>query len=331
MMDSPPDPVPDQPQRRSEAELERRRHYRQKYQAAHPERARQQHLKSQRRAQERLKIEKAHRASERARVRQWAAANPGRDHERKRAWNEQNPERVREQKRNYYHRNQEQRQHAAREQNTQRRQDPGLREQERHYQAARQHLRNAQQNERRSSPEARQKHNVEQNERRRRNRRRRQLGLPPRPSHRVTINERESNATAARQFFARRRGAREIRLLREEGAEVRALASLSQDAFWREDLEARIRADAAKPARIAAAVDMFLATKGGARLREEIRMDSIARELHGAAPYPDAEAEARRRVLAALAARRSALIGIALPTPGPSPTTPLAGRAAVAL
>lgn len=98
----------------------------------------------------------------------------------------------------------------------------------------------------------------------------------------------------------------------EELAEVRAESALASDARWRVSLAARIRADAERPARIAAAVGRLLQTRDGFDLKEEVRMDSIARTLRGIGPYPDLDAETRRRAAAVLAARHAAV------TRGPS-------------
>jgi hypothetical protein len=304
----------------SDAERQKRqRESRAKYRAAYPDRVRQTRRGNRARRRARLEAEGKRRTRDRQRVHEWAAAHPDRARERSRMWSEQNSERRRELQRNYYQRNQEERRRAAREQNTRRRQDPAQREQERQYQAARRELRNAQQRVRRSDPEARDKHNQEQNERRRRERRRHHLGLPPRRPYRATINERETNKSAARAFFSQRRRVGEIRVLREEQAEVRAAASLASDTFWNKDLAARIRADAKRPARIAAAVNELLATEAGARLSEEVRMDSIARRLRGAEPYPDAATEALRRAFAALTGPRGALAEGSVPAHGRAP------------
>ena len=285
--------------------MQRRRLSREKYKAADPERARRQHRESQRRSYARLKVERAHRERARDRVRAWAAANPERVRKRQRAWSAKNPERVREHKRNYYHRNRETRQAASRDQSARRRRDPAEREKARQYQAEHREQRNLRQNERRSTPEAREKYNREQNERRARERRRRELGLPPRPVHRATTNERARNAAAAEAFFTRKRNSRELRLLGEEFAEVQAETVLASEARWRADLAARIRADAERPTRIAAAISRLLETPDGIRLKEAVRMDSIARTLRGMRPYPDLDAEARRRVVDALSARHA--------------------------
>ena len=304
----------------------RQRESRARYRAAYPDRVRQSKRGNRERRRARLEAELKRRTRDRQRVHEWAAAHPDRARERSRVWSEQNPDRRRELQRNYYQRNQEERRRATREQNTRRRKDLVQRERERQHQAARREVRNAQQMARLSDPEARDKHNQEQNERRRRERRRRQLGLPPRRTHRATINEREANGSAAHAFFSRRRGAGEIRLLREGQAEVRAAASLASDALWGQELAARIRADATGPARAAAAVNELLATEVGTRLREEVKMDSIARRVRGAEPYPDAEAEVRRRALNAITARRAALAEGGVPAHGRASKARLFGR-----
>lgn len=305
-MDNVPEPGP--PQSPSEAERQqRRRESREKYKAADPERARRQHLESQRRSYARQKAEAARRKQARERVRDWTAANPERARERKQAWNQQNPERVREHKRNYYARNREQRQHSAREQNVRRRQDPAIREKELQYRTAHREQLNAQQRTRRADPAIRAKDNQRQNERRKLDRRLRKLGLPPRPLHRITLNERAANATAADTFFARRRTAREFRVLKEELAEVHGETASVSDERWHRELESLIRADSERPARIRAALNRYLATPAGAALREELRMDSIALRVRGADPYPSLDKELRRRAAAALIARQAGL------------------------
>jgi hypothetical protein len=286
---------------------QRERERRAQYQAANPEKVRQDRRDYEQRRQERLKAEDARRTKNRQRAREWAAANPDRARAKRKAWNEQHPERARELQRNYHQLNSDERKRAAREQNTRRRKDPAQREREREYQAARSDVRNAGQRVRRADPEVRDKLNQEQNERRRRERRRRQLGLPPRRPHRATINERAENAAAASAFFSRRHSPAEVRTLLQKQAEVRAAASLTSDSFWAAELAAQIRTDARLPARIAALTNQKLATGEGGRLREEVRLDSIARAQRGAQPYSSLEGEARRRALVALTMPRSAV------------------------
>lgn len=324
-----PETIPESEREQSltEEQRQRRRLSREKYKAADPERARWQRRESQRRGYARLKAERAHRERARERVRAWAAANPERVRQRQRGWSGKNPERVREHKRNYYHRNREIRRAASRDQNARRRQDPAEREKARLYQVEHREHRNLQQNERRSTPGAREKHNREQNERRARERRRRELGLPPRPMHRATINERARNAAAAEEFFTRKRNARELRILGEELAEVHTESALGSEARRRANLAARIRADAERPARIAAAVSRLLETGDGIRLKEAVRMDSIARTLRGKGPYPDLDVEVRRRAAAALAARHAAPVNRRPSVPVGHSVVQLTGRA----
>ena len=115
-------------------------------------------------------------------------------------------------------------------------------------------------------------------------------------------------------------------MLREEQAEVRAAATLASDALWSQKLAARIRADATRPVRTAAAVNELLATEVGTRLREEVKMDSIARRVRGAEPYPDAEAEVRRRALNTITARRAAIAEGGVPAHGRASQARLFGR-----
>ncbi len=305
--------------------------YRVAYDAAHREKILEQKRDAERRRTARIQADAQRVIDNRERARRWAAEHPDASREKSRRWAEQNPERRRELGRNYYERHLEERRRATREQNAKRRQDPLQREREREYRAEHRAHRNAQKAKRLSDPEARAKYNQEQNERRRRDRRLRRLGLPPRSTRRPTINEREGNQAAADTFFERRRTAPEVLRLRDEHVDVRVRAALAPEAFWEEELAVRIRDDAAKPGRIRAAVDELLATKAGPRLREEVRMDEIARRLRGAEPYPDAAKEVRRRALGVLAARRAQLEAAEhRPAPDPPSTGASLERPAIA-
>jgi len=286
---------------------ENAREWRRAYNATHRDKQLHQKREAEHRRRQRIKTARERVQKNRDRVRAWAAANPEKVRARKRAWDERNAERVREHSRAYYHRNIEQRREASREQNRRRLSDPQQREKQRQYQAANRERRNEWQRTRRADPAIRERENLEQNERRRIERRRRRLGLPPRPMRRATINERARNAEAAAAFNSRRWTAQEIRALQEELLEVQAEAARSSDEHHRLELAARIRADAEKPARIAAEIDRYLGTRAGAILREEVRMDSVARRARGARAYPSTDAEVRRRASAALEARRAAL------------------------
>ncbi|OJX69436.1 MAG: hypothetical protein BGO94_13035 [Micrococcales bacterium 72-143] len=145
--------------------------------------------------------------------------------------------------------------------------------------------------------------------------------------HRSTINERAQNTAAAAAFFTRRRGTPELRLLRDERAEVHAEALTVSEERRRAELAAQIQADTRRPARIRALLDKYLATPAGARIREEVRMDSIARQRRGAGAYPDLEKEALRRAAAILIARRAAGQSARSPVERQALGSPSAGRA----
>lgn len=259
------------------------------------ERELQQKRDAERARRERLRRQEAARAKNRERVKAWAAANPEKVKARREAWKAKNADRQREHARNYYHRHLDERRAAARAQNAKRRADPEVREAEREYRASRRDVLNEQQNARRSESEARQRHNEEQNIRRKVDRRLHKLGLPPRPKHRWTIDERlqmeREQAAAAKRRWTKP----DIAKLQEEAAAIRGEAYWASPDRFQEKLEARIQADLDRPKRLAAAVDALLDGREGRRLREEVRMDSIARQLRGADPYPDPAAEARRR------------------------------------
>lgn len=259
------------------------------------ERVLQQKREAEARRREKLKREEAARIKNRERVKAWAAANPEKVAARRAKWLADNADRQREHARNYYHRHHDERKKAARAQNARRREDPAYRTAEQEYRNVRRDVLNEQQNRRRSTPEGRAAHNAEQNARRRVDRRLHQLGLPPRPKHRYTIDERlalEAECAAADQ---RRWTKKDLAALREELRGIGGETWWQSEARWHADLERRIQADLESPKRLAAAVDRFLATREGRALYEEVRMDAIARMLRGKAAYPSLGGEARRR------------------------------------
>jgi hypothetical protein len=126
------------------------------------------------------------------------------------------------------------------------------------------------------------------------------LGLPPRRIRRAYAAERRGNAAAANEFFSRRRRAAEINRIRAESFEVlpghraavefraRYLAAGALEKVAARDRETRARemVETAKRSVSASRIE---------RITEEVRMDSIARQLRGRAPY-DIDAEVQRRV-----------------------------------
>ncbi|MGE3193858.1 MAG: hypothetical protein AB7K08_10360 [Microbacteriaceae bacterium] len=243
----------------------------------------------------RLKRQEVATARNRDRVKAWAEANPDRVKARRDAWLAANQDRQREHARNYYHRHKAERQQAAREQNARRRTDPAYRAAEQEYRNGRREVLNEQQNRRRSTPEGRAAHNAEQNARRRIDRRLHKLGLPPRPKHRWTIDERLEMERELASADRRRWTKADIAALQEELRGIRGETWWHTEERWRAALERRIEADLAYPAKLANAVEKFLATREGRQLHEDVRLDAIARILRGARPYPSLDAEARRR------------------------------------
>lgn len=259
------------------------------------ERLLQQKRDAEAKRRERLKRQEKAAVKNRARVKAWAEANPERVKARRDAWLAENRERQREHARNYYHRHKEERQKAARAQNARRREDPAYRKAEAEYAAGRRDVLNEQQNRRRSTPEGRAAHNAEQNARRRVDRRLHKLGLPPRPKHRWTIDERLEMERELAAADRRRWKKADIAALQEELRGIRGEAWWQSEDRWRAALERRIEAQLEYPAKLAKAVEKFLGTRGGRQLHEDVRLDAIARILRGAKPYPSLDAEARRR------------------------------------
>lgn len=259
------------------------------------ERLLQQKRDAEAKRRERLKRQEVAAAKNRARVKAWAEANPERVKARREAWLAANRDRQREHARNYYHRHKADRQQASREQNARRRADPAYRASEQEYRNGRREVLNEQQNRRRATPEGRAAHNEEQNARRRVDRRLHKLGLPPRPKHRWTIDERLQMERELAAADRRRWKKADVAALQEELRGIRGEAWWHSEDRWRAALERRIEADLEYPAKLAKAVEKFLATREGRRLHEDVRLDAIARILRGARPYPSLDAEARRR------------------------------------
>ena len=274
-----------------EANAERIREAQATWNAEH----REQNAAAERKRQERRRRQEVQRQKDRERVKAWAAEHPEQVKARRDKWLAENRERQREHARNYYHRHKEERQKAARAQNAKRREDPAYRKQEAEYAAGRREVLNEQQRQLRSDTERRAAHNEEQNTRRKVDRRLHKLGLPPRPKHRWTIDERAEAEAAAAAAVKRRWTKKEINALEFEARESRAEAWPTSETAWHASTESRLRAAIRQERELETSVTRYLASPVGRRLREEVRMDSRARELRGADSYPDLDAEARLR------------------------------------
>lgn len=116
-----------------------------------------------------------------------------------------------------------------------------------------------------------------------------QLDLPPRRVERVYAADKRANAAAANEFFARRRTAKERAAIQRE---PRPTISKGHQATL--DARRRLQSrDARFTAMMPVIAEAYLADHS-ARLREEIRLDSVARQLRGKEPY-DVEAEVKTR------------------------------------
>ncbi|WP_345048055.1 hypothetical protein [Microbacterium invictum] len=133
------------------------------------------------------------------------------------------------------------------------------------------------------------------------------LGLPPRNIHRVYANEMRANTTAADEFFAARRTAQQKRDLQREKTFVmpsrsevlRARAALKKSPPTADEVE-RVRTELvaasereAWPVALPALMRGYMNEHRG-RISEEVRMDSIGREVAGKKPYDHAVETVRR-------------------------------------
>ncbi len=134
------------------------------------------------------------------------------------------------------------------------------------------------------------------------------LGLPPRRIQRVFADERRANDTAATEFFTRPRAARERQDLELERSATpyarlakaesrRRLRGEHIDPTELEHLRAAGRADARRRVWVAVLPDLVrtFIQRNHARIREEIRLDDVARRISGK-PDRDAATELARRI-----------------------------------
>lgn len=331
------------------------------WKAANPDRSRAHNRESMRRAAVRQKAAERRRA----RGRVWYAEHREQERERARTFRREHPEKVREYKQRYRSRHPERAAEQSRR-GTERWRD-------RNADTVRETQRAAAAGRRKSNPNLNRDYyhdNIEKERERgreasRRRSRLKQLGLPPRRIQRVYANDRRANDREADAFFARRRDAGELQQLRREGERVFRRPTAAQIAVIQarrrimsqrelrvagEHLQARLRAAKARDLARAFFPEAVarVAERHSARLRRQIEMDSIARQLRGAEPY-DVDAELQRRArqeagerVAAIAARSvdedqmRRLMNASFPTPAarrgksgtPAPAEPRPGRAA---
>lgn len=240
----------------------------------------------QRRQKTAADAERRRRDVERARV--WAQRNPEKKREQRRRYVENNRERIRAMQLAYYYRNREQIL-----QNTRQRRlaDPQKRrERQRRWQQANPEKVRENQRRYRSNPEIAEKARAYNREWKRRERRRQQAGLPPRRLHPASEEERAANLAAATEFFTRPRRVSERRRLMQHFE--RTPRPLLEE--WMQE-SALARRRQIVPDYLVEHVE---------RLRDEVTLDSRARQARGAYPY-DLETEVRRRAIAAVRRARA--------------------------
>lgn len=248
-----------------------------------------------RRAAARKSAAEARRTRDRERSKAWAEANRERLTERNRKWVSENRDAVRKSQLAYYYRNHEAELEAMRDRAAEYRKDPARRAKHLQYQRENRDRINAQQRARKSTPEGRERHLQWRREWDKRERRRRELGLPPRKLRKATINERTRNEIAATDYFTKKRSNNELVRLDMESMVPGTIDSANQTA----DRAARIKPfhEALARAFHRRLLAEFLTSPKGQRLREDVRMDSIARQLRGMRPYPDLDIETQRRAV----------------------------------
>lgn len=280
-----------------EANLEHVREYHRNWMRAERARRKANPEETARRREERDQREtkqEERRRKDRERAKAWRAKNPERARERSQAWNEKNAERRREIARNYHHRHRDDRLALMRDDNAKRRRDPATIAKRKEYVAQnREHLNELQRARRKAN---RDEVNKEQNERKRIEKRRVELGLPKIPRHRSLKNDKREHEQSAEQFFSRRRTAEQKKKLRRESEKVELAAHRARTADERSATAAGEKALRGYLAHklVSDTVTQYLKTAEGAELREEVRMDLIARRARGGA-YVDPALEARRR------------------------------------
>lgn len=230
-------------------------------------RARKQKSAEQRRARAREKYAN-NPEPERERLRRFHAANPEKAAQYQRRFKERHPERAAEQARRgsqaWRDRNAETAREVQRQQAAQRRQeDPDT---FRRWYAA---------NLEREREKSREKSRLRS--------RLKKLGLPPPHRHRVYAEQKRANLAAAHTFFTRRRNAPERARTTRELTEPQALSHALTAHRRRRQLASGVPTLAEQDrtlARLPALVNEHQRRHGDA-IREEIRMDSVARQLRG--------------------------------------------------
>lgn len=294
-----PEKKRDSARRWREANREYRAQKKREWNEANPDRRRELNRLSMRRQAERARRRKA----KNAKARIWRAENREQERSRSAAFRQEHPETVRQYQRTYKERHPERyRANAA---------EARRRYVDKNAETVREKGRLAAARQRETNPEAlreRYNNNLEAERARsregaRRRRRLEKLGLPPRRIQRVYAGDRRANAAAADEFFARVRSVKErgriAADLPYEASNIPASVGQARRAYFNApdpmpEVSPRILALNRLKVQMDRQAQEVLQERPRlldthrhrheARLREEIRMDSIARQLRGRPP-----------------------------------------------
>ncbi|MBS0475779.1 MAG: hypothetical protein JSR28_11660 [Proteobacteria bacterium] len=287
------DPKRDYAKRYREEHREEIRAYRAKYHAENRDEVNRKNREYMRERSRRMRAQKERREKDRERVRRWTEANRERKRESIRRWREAHPEKTAEYSRRYYERNRD----AVLARARQRRDESPekVKAAARDWQQRnREHLSEWQRQHRAENPDAYARSLKSNRDAKRLTRRLTSLGLPAKRVRRVPAAERRAHEAESREFFERERAASARKRLM---AEYVPMDRVALDAWSSRSPLARRRD---------AQLSRFRRQLGvGAgrvpAIREEVRMDAVARRLRG--DRLDAAAELRQRVFDAAGGR----------------------------
>lgn len=287
------DPKRDYAKRYREEHREEIRAYRANYHAQNRDEVNRKNREYMRERSRRMREQQAKRARQREREHARYAADPEKRRQQIARWREAHPEKNAEYSKRYYERHRRARLKSAQEWRDQN-PEKHARAMKSWQQRNRDSLTEYQRKYRAENPEAYQRALVATRDRQRVQRRLKVLGLPPIRKTRVKARDRRVNESAAREFFERERGAAARKRLLSE------YTPLGQEALevWRERSPLARRRDA-QLSRFRRQLE-----SGAARvpvIREEVRMDAVARRVRG--DRLDAAAELRQRVFDAAGGR----------------------------
>lgn len=306
---------------------ERAKAYQREWVRLNPEKNRQHSRDSARRAREK----EAKRVKENERQKAWRDANPEHVRERSEQWRKANLERAREISRDSYHRRKEANAEKQRGRLAELRKDPARQEKHREYQRANREKINARQRELRAAN--REKVNAYQRERKQIIKRRVELGLPEIKRHRVTKNDRAQYARESAAFYGKKVTQVRLERLQKEAAEVslQARGARAEQQLTIDSRNDQVLAGYLAHLTVRARVEARLKEIDHPQLREDLRMDLIARQARGG-PRGDVDQELRKIALKDVLTDLRSRIKVPLFVPGtptPSPVDRDATRAAI--